>query len=143
MEEPCTSLEHSGIHSFEAMDSLGIPTTRALSLIRSEGGDVSNRPWYSVSMEKQVSKQLNEVTTDDPRLARFDVSEREAIVSRGGSKARSGYDDSRTQRYYNARCSIFSARWTFGFILASRFKTRRESITKTRARNARQTLLFS
>ena len=66
----------------EAMDSLGIPTTRALSLIRSEGGDVSNRPWYSVSMEKQVSKQLNEVTTDDPRLARFDVSEREAIVSR-------------------------------------------------------------
>ena len=126
------------------MDSLGIPTTASLSLIRSEGGDVSNRPWYSVSMEKQVSKQLNEVTTDDPRLARFDVSEREAIVSRvRAQKARSGYDDSRTQRYYNARCSIFSARWTFGFILASRFKTRRESITKTRARNARQTLLFS
>ena len=66
----------------EAMDALGIPTTRALSLIRSEGGDVSNRPWYSASVEKQVSKQLNEVTVDDPRLARFDASEREAIVGR-------------------------------------------------------------
>ena len=64
------------------MDALGIPTTRALSLIRSEGGDVSNRPWYSASVEKQVSKQLNEVTVDDPRLARFDASEREAIVGR-------------------------------------------------------------
>ena len=127
------------------MDSLGIPTTRALSLIRSEGGDVSNRPWYSVSVEKQVSKQLNEVTTDDPRLARFDVSEREAIASRVWLKKRRIriMAIQELQRYYNARCSIFSARWTFGFILASRFKTRRESITKTRARNARQTLLFS
>jgi uncharacterized protein YdiU (UPF0061 family) len=65
----------------EAMDALGVPTTRALSLIRSEGGDFSNRPWYSASVEKEVSKQLSEVTVDDPRLARFDASEREAVVA--------------------------------------------------------------
>ena len=30
----------------EAMHSLGIETTRALSLVRSENGDTVNRPWY-------------------------------------------------------------------------------------------------
>ena len=44
----------------EAMHSLGIDTTRALSLIVSEGGDTSQRPWYSDKNKKTLP------SLDDP-----------------------------------------------------------------------------
>eukprot|EP00590_Aulacoseira_subarctica_P008648 CAMPEP_0172425140 /NCGR_PEP_ID=MMETSP1064-20121228/30410_1 /TAXON_ID=202472 /ORGANISM="Aulacoseira subarctica , Strain CCAP 1002/5" /LENGTH=699 /DNA_ID=CAMNT_0013167793 /DNA_START=74 /DNA_END=2173 /DNA_ORIENTATION=- len=59
----------------EAMHHLGISTTRALSLIVSEGGDVSKRPWYS----EQSSFTLPDV--NDPRLAMYPLEKRQQIVA--------------------------------------------------------------
>eukprot|EP00532_Pseudo-nitzschia_australis_P004355 CAMPEP_0168201608 /NCGR_PEP_ID=MMETSP0139_2-20121125/23809_1 /TAXON_ID=44445 /ORGANISM="Pseudo-nitzschia australis, Strain 10249 10 AB" /LENGTH=642 /DNA_ID=CAMNT_0008127199 /DNA_START=541 /DNA_END=2469 /DNA_ORIENTATION=- len=58
----------------EAMHSLGIETTRALSLVRSENGDTVNRPWYSDDAVLQIPD------VDDPRLARYPVEERKQLI---------------------------------------------------------------
>ena len=62
-------------HDFVVMHHLGISTTRALSLIVSEGGDVSKRPWYS----EQPSFKLTDV--NDPRLAMYPLEKRQQIVA--------------------------------------------------------------
>jgi len=59
----------------EAMHHLGISTTRALSLIVSEGGDVSNRPWYS-----DANSPMQLPSIDDPRLARFPIEQRKQFI---------------------------------------------------------------
>ena len=58
----------------EAMHYLGIQTTRALSLIVSENGNTSQRPWYSDRNKKSVP------SIDDPRLAKYSLEERKQIV---------------------------------------------------------------
>ena len=58
----------------EAMHSLGIETTRALSLVRSENGDTVNRPWYSDDAVLQAPD------LDDPRLAQYPEEERRQII---------------------------------------------------------------
>jgi len=71
----------------EAMHHLGISTTRALSLIVSENGDTSNRPWYS------DTNKSNEIPTmDDPRLARYDKKQRKEIISQLAVQAKSDPD---------------------------------------------------
>lgn len=58
----------------EAMHSLGIETTRALSLIKSEKGDTVHRPWYSPDAVLQIPD------IDDPRLAQYPMEERRQII---------------------------------------------------------------
>jgi len=58
----------------EAMHSLGIETTRALSLIKSEKGDTVHRPWYSPDAVLQIPD------VDDPRLAQYPMEERRQII---------------------------------------------------------------
>eukprot|EP00535_Pseudo-nitzschia_heimii_P000374 CAMPEP_0197187322 /NCGR_PEP_ID=MMETSP1423-20130617/15677_1 /TAXON_ID=476441 /ORGANISM="Pseudo-nitzschia heimii, Strain UNC1101" /LENGTH=756 /DNA_ID=CAMNT_0042638871 /DNA_START=121 /DNA_END=2388 /DNA_ORIENTATION=+ len=58
----------------EAMHSLGIETTRALSLVVSENGDTTNRPWYSDDAVLQIP------SVDDPRLAQYPEEERRQII---------------------------------------------------------------
>jgi uncharacterized protein YdiU (UPF0061 family) len=50
----------------EAMHNLNVSTTRALSLIISEGGDVVRRPWYKPE-EDGGAGQKQEISMDDPR----------------------------------------------------------------------------
>lgn len=71
----------------EAMHHLGISTTRALSLIVSENGDTSNRPWYS---DNNKSREIP--TMDDPRLARYDKKQRKEIISQLAVQAKSDPD---------------------------------------------------
>jgi len=59
----------------EAMHRLGISTTRALSLIVSEKGDTSNRPWYSDGNASTLPSM------DDPRLQKYDEKQRREIIS--------------------------------------------------------------
>ena len=62
----------------EAMHSLGVPTTRALSLIVS-GKEVVKRPWYSGTANPAISAaQIPAV--DDPRLAHIPEEHREALI---------------------------------------------------------------
>lgn len=65
----------------EAMHFLGIDTTRALSLILSQGpnGDTSQRPWYREAVDDNVKVQLPDV--NDPRLADFPMAKRKAIIA--------------------------------------------------------------
>ena len=56
----------------EAMHHLGVSTTRALSLVVSDGESV-RRPWYS-------SRGKQEITEDDPRLAQFPAEMRRALI---------------------------------------------------------------
>ena len=42
----CEINDERGEDNKEAMHNLNISTTRALSLVVSEGGDVVRRPWY-------------------------------------------------------------------------------------------------
>eukprot|EP00537_Pseudo-nitzschia_pungens_P001719 CAMPEP_0172368000 /NCGR_PEP_ID=MMETSP1060-20121228/24858_1 /TAXON_ID=37318 /ORGANISM="Pseudo-nitzschia pungens, Strain cf. cingulata" /LENGTH=646 /DNA_ID=CAMNT_0013092453 /DNA_START=277 /DNA_END=2217 /DNA_ORIENTATION=+ len=58
----------------EAMHSLGIETTRALSLVRSDNGDTVLRPWYSDDAVLQIPD------IDDPRLAQYPEEERRQII---------------------------------------------------------------
>lgn len=60
----------------EAMHWLGVPTTRALSLIVSEKGEVVNRPWYSEDLALQIP------TMDDPRLDQYTDEQKREIISR-------------------------------------------------------------
>eukprot|EP00934_Nitzschia_sp_Nitz4_P005818 Nitzschia sp. Nitz4//NODE_657_length_7541_cov_75.275047//6296//7540//NITZ4_additional_000097-RA//1//CDS//3329532025//5808//frame0 len=66
----------------EAMHYLGIPTTRALSLVRSNS-DTVRRPWYS---EDAVLKVPD---LDDIRLAQYSLEQRKQIIQqlRANSKA--------------------------------------------------------
>jgi len=79
----------------EAMHHLGISTTRAISLIVSEGGDYSNRPWYAETLSdgddngassnpftsgnSRRGPQLP--TIDDPRLAMYPLDKRKQIIA--------------------------------------------------------------
>jgi len=71
----------------EAMHHLGIGTTRALSLIVSEGpnGDTSQRPWYREAVEA-VTIKLPDV--DDPRLEKFPMEKRKAIIEQLANEKR-------------------------------------------------------
>lgn len=60
----------------EAMHWLGIPTTRALSLIVSENGETVNRPWYSDNVAIQIPPM------DDPRLEQYSDDQKREIISR-------------------------------------------------------------
>jgi len=60
----------------EAMHWLGVPTTRALSLVVSEDGETVNRPWYSDKVATQVPSM------DDPRLEKYSEVERREIIQR-------------------------------------------------------------
>jgi len=71
----------------EAMHHLGISTTRALSLIVSEDGDTSNRPWYS---DNNNARELPSM--DDPRLARYDEKQRREIISQLAAQQKSDPD---------------------------------------------------
>uniref|UniRef100_A0A7S3URY2 Selenoprotein O n=1 Tax=Heterosigma akashiwo TaxID=2829 RepID=A0A7S3URY2_HETAK len=61
----------------EAMHHLGVETTRALSLVVSEGGDVSRRPWYAEALGGP-SRALPDM--DDPRLAGYSLEQRRQIL---------------------------------------------------------------
>jgi hypothetical protein len=76
----------------EAMDRLGVPTTRALCLVVSDGpgGDTSRRPWYSAGEKKGNNNSIPDV--DDPRLARFDMARRREIISQLMASTRSDPD---------------------------------------------------
>ena len=60
----------------EAMHWMGVPTTRALSLVLSENGDTANRPWYSSDLQLQIP------TMDDPRLEQYSEAQRREIIQR-------------------------------------------------------------
>mmetsp|Transcript_24074 Transcript_24074/g.37145 ORF Transcript_24074/g.37145 Transcript_24074/m.37145 type:complete len:737 (+) Transcript_24074:146-2356(+) len=62
----------------EAMHHLRVPTTRAISLIVSEGGDTSDRPWYREQSDSSVKPTLPEI--DDPRLAVYPLEKRKKIL---------------------------------------------------------------
>ena len=58
----------------EAMYAMGVPTTRALSLVVSESETV-RRQWYS------GNNAADDVTEDDPRLARFPAYVRKQLIA--------------------------------------------------------------
>ena len=70
----------------EAMHYLGIETTRALSLIVSEEGSTSQRPWYSERNQKSVP------TVDDPRLAKYSLEQRKQIVAQLNAQSKNDPD---------------------------------------------------
>ena len=63
----------------EAMDALGVSTTRALCLIESAKGTTARRPWYSERSDEEYAKRVP--TIDDPRLAGYSPEERADIVA--------------------------------------------------------------
>lgn len=65
----------------EAMHFLNIDTTRALSLIVSEGadGDTSKRPWYQEAFSNNTSS-VSLPDIDDPRLAMYSLEQRKLIL---------------------------------------------------------------
>ncbi|KAL7546062.1 hypothetical protein ACHAWF_009545 [Thalassiosira exigua] len=73
----------------EAMHHLGVSTTRALSLVVSDGndGDTSARPWYSDGARTRDLPGM-----DDPRLAQYDEKRRRAIISQLAAQAKSDPD---------------------------------------------------
>jgi uncharacterized protein YdiU (UPF0061 family) len=67
----------------EAMHHLGIGTTRALSLIVSDGpgGNTSSRPWYSDQLQDGSSGDAPHIPSiDDPRLAVYPLERRKQII---------------------------------------------------------------
>lgn len=70
----------------EAMYNLGVDTTRALSLIVSEGGDTSSRPWYSDKNRKTLPE------LDDPRLAKYSMKERKQIIAQLNAQTKNDPD---------------------------------------------------
>ena len=79
----------------EAMHHLGISTTRALSLIVSDGpgGDTSARPWYS---DRAQTRALP--TMDDPRLAQYDDQQKREIISQIAAQSKSDPDVMREEK---------------------------------------------
>jgi len=71
----------------EAMYHLGVDTTRALSLVVSEGGDVSQRPWYS---DRNIKGPLPDM--DDPSLASYSLEQRKQIISQLNAQSKSDPD---------------------------------------------------
>lgn len=71
----------------EAMHHLGISTTRALSLIVSESGNTSTRPWYSDNSKARELPKMN-----DPRLARYTDDQKREIISQLAAQAKSDPD---------------------------------------------------
>jgi len=73
----------------EAMHTLGVSTTRALSLVvSSEGGDTSQRGWYSKGNKKPEMPSL-----DDPRLARYGgLEERKRVIAQLSAQSKSDPD---------------------------------------------------
>jgi len=68
----------------EAMHFLGVPTTRALSLVGSS--ETTQRPWYS----QREAPEAPDISEDDPRLAQFPLQLRRQLIrqlrqERGGS----------------------------------------------------------
>ena len=70
----------------EAMHALGVSTTRALSLVVSEGGDEVRRPWYRA--EADAADDAPEISLDDPRLARFDDETKRRIIRQAAKRVR-------------------------------------------------------
>jgi len=64
----------------EAMFHLGISTTRALSLIKSET-ETSRRPWYS-DQDNSRAPSSSSMTIDDPRLQKYPLATRKEIIRR-------------------------------------------------------------
>jgi uncharacterized protein YdiU (UPF0061 family) len=70
------SLCRSSVREFlaeEAMFHLGVPTTRALSLVVS-GSEKVARPWFSPDDSRP------QVTLDDPRIAHYSLAQRKEIL---------------------------------------------------------------
>lgn len=65
----------------EAMDALGVSTTRALCLIVS-GSETAQRPWYSDERDDELP------TEDDPRLAHYPPHVRKALLAQLASQTR-------------------------------------------------------
>lgn len=69
----------------EGMHHLGVPTTRALSLVVSKI-DTVNRPWYSEAVDStnpfsSASSSSSSIPSlDDPRLARYPLEQRQQIL---------------------------------------------------------------
>ena len=80
----------------EAMHHLGISTTRALSLIVSDGpgGDTSARPWYSDG----ASNTRAVPSMDDPRLAQYDDKQKREIIAQLSVQAKSDPDVMREEK---------------------------------------------
>jgi len=70
----------------EAMHFLGVPTTRALSLVVS-GDETSQRPWYS-----RGASAPPEIREDDPRLAQFPPQLRRQLIRQLQQQAGGGGD---------------------------------------------------
>lgn len=75
----------------EAMHHLGIGTTRALSVVVSDGpmGDTSRRPWYSDGAKKG-GNDLPKM--DDPRLAQYSIEKRREIIAQLAAQRKSDPD---------------------------------------------------
>lgn len=80
----------------EAMHHLGISTTRALSLIVSDGpdGDTSARPWYSDG----ASNSRAVPTMDDPRLSQYDDKRKREIINQIAVQSKSDPDVMREEK---------------------------------------------
>lgn len=72
----------------EAMHHLGISTTRALSLVVSEGpgGNTSQRPWYSDDSQRTLPSM------DDPRLAQYSDAQKRQVIAQLKVQARDNPD---------------------------------------------------
>ena len=71
----------------EAMHNFGIETTRALSLIVSEKGNTSQRPWYSDRNKKSVPD------IDDPRLvSKYSLEQRKQIIAQLSAQSKNDPD---------------------------------------------------
>jgi len=72
----------------EAMHHLGVKTTRALSLVVSDGpnGNTSRRPWYSGDNKRTLPSM------DDPRLARFSDEQKRQLLSQLAVQSRGDPD---------------------------------------------------
>jgi len=62
----------------EAMHFLGVPTTRALSLVVS-AAETSRRPWYSRRDDAEAPPE-EDISEDDPRLAQFPLQMRRQLI---------------------------------------------------------------
>jgi uncharacterized protein YdiU (UPF0061 family) len=69
----------------EAMHALGVSTTRALSLVVSENGDVVKRPWYDPETRESV---VPEISMSDPRLKDYPDETKRLIITRARNQKR-------------------------------------------------------
>jgi uncharacterized protein YdiU (UPF0061 family) len=70
----------------EAMHHLGVSTTRALSLIVSDNGNTSQRPWYSDRNQKNIPD------IDDPRLSQYSLDQRKQIIAQLNAQSKNDPD---------------------------------------------------